>query len=82
MTNNSMITRRDAFRAGALGLGALGLAACGSTSSASSTGTGTAAANTKTPVTLNMLTWNDHYDPQNQLPAIKRETGISVDVTL
>ena len=84
MTDNSMITRRDALRAGALGVGALSLAACGSSSSASSSGTGsgTAAANTTTPVTLNMLTWNDHYDPQNQLPAIKKETGITVDVTL
>ena len=80
MTDNNMMTRRDAFRAGALGLGALSLAACGSTSSSSATGT--AAANTKAPVTLSMLTWNDHYDPQNQLPAIKRETGITVDVTL
>ena len=38
--------------------------------------------NTKTPVTLNMLTWNDHYNPQTQLPAIKKETGINVNVTL
>ena len=34
------------------------------------------------PVTLNMLTWNDHYDPQKQLPGIKKETGITVDPTL
>jgi ABC-type glycerol-3-phosphate transport system substrate-binding protein len=70
---DSMITRRDALKAGAVGLGALSLAACGSSSSASSGGA--AASNSKTPVTLNMLTWNDHYDPQNQLPAIKKETG-------
>jgi len=84
MTNNSMITRRDALRAGALGLGALSLAACGSTSSSSSSGTAAAntVAKTTTPVTLNMLTWNDHYDPQSQFPAIKKETGITVDVTL
>jgi spermidine/putrescine-binding protein len=80
MTDNNMMTRRDALRAGALGLGALSLAACGSTSASSSSGT--AAANTKAPVTLNMLTWNDHYDPQNQLPAIKKETGITVNATL
>ena len=81
---DSIMTRRDALRAGALGLGALSLAACGSSSSASSSGTSatSAAANTKTPVTLNMLTWNDHYDPQNQLPAIKEQTGITVNATL
>lgn len=77
---NDLITRRDALRFGALGVGALGLAACGSSSSSSSTGT--AAANTTSPVTLNMLTWNDHYNPATQLPAIKKETGISVNVTL
>jgi spermidine/putrescine-binding protein len=76
-----MMTRRDALRAGALGIGALSLAACGSSSSPSSGG-GAAAANTKTPVTLNMLTWSDHYDPQNQLPAIKQQTGITVNATL
>jgi len=77
-----MMTRRDALRAGALGVGALSLAACGSSSPSASSGSSTAAANTKAPVTLNMLTWNDHYDPQKQLPAIKQETGISVNVTL
>jgi spermidine/putrescine transport system substrate-binding protein len=77
---DDLITRRDALRYGAIGVGALGLAACGSSSSGSSGAT--AASNSKSPVTLNMLTWNDHYDPQNQLPAIKRETGITVNVTL
>jgi spermidine/putrescine transport system substrate-binding protein len=78
-----LITRRDAIRYGALGAGALGLAACGSSSSSSSSASANAAPSTsKSPVTLNMLTWNDHYDPQRQLPAIKKETGISVNVTL
>jgi len=81
---DSRMTRRDAIRVGALGVGALSLAACGSSGSGSSSGTtaAQAAANTKKPVTLNMLTWNDHYDPAKQLPAIKQETGISVNVTL
>ena len=34
------------------------------------------------PVTFNMLTWNDHYDPKKQLPAIAKETGITVRPTL
>jgi spermidine/putrescine-binding protein len=79
MTDN-LITRRDALRVGALGVGALGLAACGSTSSGSVSKA--AAKNSKSPVTLNMLTWSDHYDPKSQLPAIKQETGISVNATL
>jgi|SRR5579884_496542 len=73
----NLITRRQALRTGVAGIGAVALAGCGSSSSG---GSGSGA---KTgPVTLNMLTWNDHYDPQNQLPAIKRQTGISVNVTL
>lgn len=72
MTQN-LITRRQALATGAAGVGALALAACGSSSgSGSKTG----------PVTLNMLTWSDHYDPQHQLPAIQKQTGIKVDVTL
>ena len=61
MTDN-LITRRDALRVGAMGIGALGLAACGSSSSSSSSAAA-ALTNTKTPVSLNMLTWYDHYDP-------------------
>jgi spermidine/putrescine-binding protein len=76
MTNN-LITRRQALATGAAGFGALTLAACGS-SAGGSGGTGSATG----PVALNMLTWNDHYDPAKQLPAIKKETGISVNVTL
>ena len=79
---DSLLTRRDALRVGAAGLGALGLAACGSSSNSSSAAKAAAQVNTKTPVTLNMLTWNDHYDPQGQLPAIKSETGITVNPTL
>ena len=81
MTNN-LLTRRDALRVGAAGLGAVGLAACGSSSASSGSNKAPANVNTKTPVTLNMLTWNDHYNPQTQLPAIKKETGINVNVTL
>jgi spermidine/putrescine transport system substrate-binding protein len=81
MTGN-LLTRRDALRAGALGIGALGLAACGSSSSGSGTSTAAAQSNSTSPVTLSMLTWNDHYNPATQLPAIKKETGITVDVTL
>jgi spermidine/putrescine-binding protein len=76
---DDLITRRDALRVGALGIGALGLAACGSSSSS---GSATVNSNSHSPVTLNMLTWNDHYDPANQLPAIKKQTGITVNVTL
>src|SRR6202042_67366 len=79
---NDLITRRDALRVGALGIGALGLAACGSSSSSGAASNAPVASNSKTPVTLNMLTWNDHYNPQTQLPAIKKETGINVNVTL
>ena len=79
---DSMMTRRDALKAGALGIGALSLAACGSSSSPSSTASGPAVATTKSPVTLNMLTWNDHYDPHTQMPAVQKETGISVNITL
>ncbi|HLY48648.1 MAG TPA: extracellular solute-binding protein [Solirubrobacteraceae bacterium] len=82
--SDELITRRDALRVGAIGVGALGLAACGSSGSSgsSSSGSSSAVVNSKSPVTLNMLTWNDHYDPSVQLPAVKKETGISVNVTL
>lgn len=77
---DDLITRRQALRVGAVGMGALGLAACGSSSPSSSANA--AASNSKSPVTLNMLTWSDHYDPTTQLPAIKKDTGITVNVTL
>jgi spermidine/putrescine transport system substrate-binding protein len=76
-----LITRREALRTGAVGAGALGLAAYG-TSIARASGGSNALYKQKTPVTLNMLTWNDHYYPSTQLPAIKKQTGISVNVTL
>ena len=80
MTDN-LITRRDALRFGAMGVGAMGLAACGSSSSSSSV-KNAAQVNSKSPITMNMLTWSDHYDPHGQLPAIKQDTGISVNATL
>jgi spermidine/putrescine transport system substrate-binding protein len=80
MTDN-LITRRDALRVGAMGVSALGLAACGSSSSSGSAKPA-AQVNSKSPVTFDMLTWSDHYNPHGQLPAIKQETGISVDATL
>ena len=76
-----LITRREALRTGAVGAGALGIAAYG-TSIARASGGSNALYKQKTPVTLNMLTWNDHYYPSTQLPAIKKQTGISVNVTL
>jgi spermidine/putrescine-binding protein len=75
-----LITRRDALRAGAVGAGALGLAAYGS-GSALAKGSN-ALYKQKTPVTLNMLTWNDHYYPSTQWPYVKKHTGIGVNVTL
>src|ERR1700761_2973794 len=70
--SRNLITRRQAIRAGAVGVGALAMAGR----------VGTAAAADTSPVTLNMLTWNDHYDPKKQLPAIAKETGITVNPTL
>jgi spermidine/putrescine-binding protein len=66
------ITRREALQTGALGVAAISLAACGTSSSGKASG----------PVTLNWITWNDHYLPSKQLPAVRRATGISVNVTL
>src|SRR5579875_3196875 len=71
--NRSLMTRRDALRVGAMGVGALAIAGRAGTASAASS---------KSPVTINMLTWNDHYDPKKQLPAIARQTGITVHPTL
>jgi spermidine/putrescine transport system substrate-binding protein len=72
--NRHLMTRRDALRAGAVGVGALAMAGRVGTAAASSLN--------KTPVTFNMLTWNDHYDPKKQLPGIAKETGITVHPTL
>src|ERR1700761_5859290 len=72
--NRHLISRRDALKAGALGVGALAMAG--------RVGTAAAAGTNKTPITINMLTWNDHYDPKVQLPAIAKQTGITVHPTL
>src|SRR5579871_4128189 len=69
----NLMTRREALRAGALGAGALAMGRVGTAAAASSK---------NTPVTFNMLTWNDHYDPKKQLPAIAKETGITIHPTL
>ena len=61
--NRSLMTRRDALRAGAVGVGALAMAGRVGTAAA-------AGSSNNSPVTINMLTWNDHYDPKKQLPAI------------
>jgi spermidine/putrescine-binding protein len=88
MSINGPVTRRQALRAGALGVTGLYVAACGSSSTtqsgsasssassaASSGGAGNAA------VTLNWETWNDHYLPQ-QLAAVKQATGIAARPSL
>src|SRR5579871_6455980 len=69
----NLMTRRDALRAGAMSVGALTMAGRVATAAASSS---------NSPVTFNMLTWNDHYDPKKQLPAIAKQTGITVRPTL
>jgi spermidine/putrescine-binding protein len=72
------ITRREALQSGALGVAAISLAACGSSApSASSSGSAS-----KSPVTMNWITWNDHYLASKQLPAVRAETGVSVNITL
>lgn len=72
------ITRREALQSGALGVAAISLAACGSSGPSAS---GSASAS-KSPVTMNWITWNDHYLASKQLPAVKAETGVSVNITL
>ncbi len=72
--DRSLMTRRDALRAGAVGVGALAMAG--------RVGTAAAAGSSNSPVTINMLTWNDHYDPKKQLPAVAKQTGITVHPTL
>ena len=81
MTDN-MITRRDALRAGALGVGALGLAACGSVQLQLEQRP-PAASNINEPGHV------EHAHLERPLrsadtscPAIKTETGITVNVTL
>ena len=69
------LTRREAVRAGALGVAGLYVAGCGSSSSSSSQGSATG------PVTLNRETWNDHYLTA-QLSAVQKQTGISARPSL
>lgn len=73
MPDGKTITRRDALKYGALGAASIYLAGCGSSSSGQSASTG--------PVTLNWVTWNDHYlNPQ--LAQVAKETGITARPTL
>jgi spermidine/putrescine transport system substrate-binding protein len=73
------ITRGELLKAG-VGVGAAAvagslLAACGSSTTTAGT-TGTAGAGATEDVTLNWLTWSDHYLPA-QLSAVRKETGIT-----
>jgi spermidine/putrescine-binding protein len=86
MSINGPVTRRQALRAGALGVTGLYVAACGSSSSTQSTSKASSAASSgasssKAPVTLNWETWNDHYLPA-QLVAVKAATGIAARPSL
>jgi spermidine/putrescine-binding protein len=86
MSINGPVTRRQALRAGALGVTGLYVAACGSSSSTQSTSKASSAASSgasssKSPVTLNWETWNDHYLPA-QLVAVKAATGIAARPSL
>src|SRR6201994_601619 len=90
MSSNGPVTRRQALRAGALGVTGLYVAACGSASSnggASSSASGAASGSasgakaTNAPVTLNWETWNDHYLPK-QLVAVQKATGIAARPSL
>src|SRR3979409_642211 len=66
------MTRREAMQAGLVGAARLYLVACGTTSSSSST---------SNPVTLNWITWNDHYS-DDQLKAVHGSYQIDARVTL
>ena len=86
MSINGPVTRRQALRAGAVGVTGLYVAACGSSSStqsaASSAGSSSGAVSSaKSPVTLNWETWNDHYLPA-QIAAVKKSTGIAARPSL
>jgi spermidine/putrescine-binding protein len=74
MSIESTLTRRDAMKGAALGIAGLYVAGCGSTSS-SSQGSASGA------VTLNWVTWNDHYLPA-QLAAVRKQTGIDARPSL
>lgn len=87
MSIKGPVTRRQALRAGALGVTGLYVAACGSSSttptaasSAAASGGGSASS-ANSAVTLNWETWNDHYLPQ-QIAAVKAATGIAARPSL
>lgn len=88
MSINGPVTRRQALRAGALGVTGLYVAACGSSSTTQSGGASSSASSaassggaSNAAVTLNWETWNDHYLPQ-QLAAVKQATGIAARPSL
>jgi spermidine/putrescine transport system substrate-binding protein len=83
MSINGPVNRRQALKAGALGVTGLYVAACGSSSTTQSTASkaSSAASASKAPVTLNWETWNDHYLPA-QLTAVKQATGIAARPSL
>jgi spermidine/putrescine-binding protein len=91
MSINGPVTRRQALRAGALGVTGLYVAACGSASSngggasssasAAASGGASSAKASNAPVTLNWETWNDHYLPK-QLTAVQKATGIAARPSL
>jgi spermidine/putrescine-binding protein len=74
MKIDATLTRRDAVKAGTLGVVGLYVAGCGSSGS-SSQGSASGA------VTLNWETWNDHYLPA-QLTAVQKQTGIAARPSL
>jgi spermidine/putrescine-binding protein len=74
MKIDASLTRRQAVRAGALGVAGFYIGGCGSTSS-SSQGSATGS------VTLNWETWNDHYLPK-QLTTVQKQTGIEARPSL
>ncbi|MGZ4351070.1 MAG: ABC transporter substrate-binding protein [Solirubrobacteraceae bacterium] len=83
MSINGPVTRRQALRAGALGVTGLYVAACGSSSSTQSTASKASGAvsSANSPVTLNWETWNDHYLTP-QIAAVKKATGIAARPSL
>jgi spermidine/putrescine-binding protein len=68
-TFDKPVTRRQALRASALGAVGIYLTGCGSSGSGSTSG------GSSGPVTLNWLTWSDHYT-KDQLAAVKKATQI------
>jgi spermidine/putrescine-binding protein len=65
------MTRREALQAGLVGAAGMYLVACGTTSTGG----------TSNPVTLNWITWNDHY-MDDQLKAVHSTYQIDARVTL